>query len=78
METRKIRNFISQSSCSTSIDIRWRKECFGYLTSYIINILIGLGASVNAQGGVYENAFASAKQRGHETVAEILRKAGAK
>lgn len=78
MESRKIRNFISQSSCSTSIDIGWRKECFGYLTSYIIDILIGLGASVNAQSGVYENAFASAKQRGHETVAEVLRKAGAK
>ena len=78
METGKIRNFISQSSYSASIDIRWRKECFGYLTSYIIDILIELGPSVNAQGGVYENAFASAKQRGHETVAEILRKAGAK
>ena len=78
METRKIRNFISQSSCSTSIDIRWRKECFVYLTSYVIDALIKLGASVIAQGGVYQNAFASAKQSGHETVAEVLRKAGAK
>ncbi len=78
METRKIRDFISQSSCSTSLDFRWRKECFSSLTSCTIGILVGPGASVNAQGRVYKNTFASVKQRGHETVAEVLRKAGAK
>ena len=35
----------------------------------LVQTLLDVGVDVNAQGGVYANALASAKQRGHETVA---------
>jgi len=42
-----------------------------------VQILIDVGADVNARGGYYGNALQAASTRGHEKVVQILIDAGA-
>jgi ankyrin repeat protein len=38
----------------------------------VVELLLGQGADVNAQGGYYGNALQAASYQGHEKVVELL------